>query len=390
MSGIAGAFRLALKVITLASLAVAVALQLPDAFPVGLHSDWFSTALAFSVSIGGIALMLFLTAQEKYLAASVSGVIGVFPALASVAGHLLAYNSLPTPMASLGAALVHGTDLPLSLAIAISILGIAGILDTFRVRISMTPEAIAAAGVVIAIALPGTLLVQQFDAWVMHLPIIRETLLTGDGVLVMALAIGMIMQALDRADIHFDVFTRFLPIFSFLVLLTTSFALWLLIVGQQHQSAEDATRQASEQLRETVEGFYEARAEALQRMADRIGSGVEAGSRDLWHADALAYLRDFESLGSIGWINANGVVQWATTREIDHYLEGESFAVDELRARILTAARETGQKQYSTLAKLRSDGMGQLIVIPIDSGNSFKGWLVTGVRYREFFDDGRQ
>jgi signal transduction histidine kinase/CheY-like chemotaxis protein len=136
-------------------------------------------------------------------------------------------------------------------------------------------------------------------------------------------------------------------------------------------------------LKEGFERDLRVRFNDLGRMAERWSRGAYP-TRDVWEANAGLYVRQRPEFAAIAWIDPALTVQWVQPRE-SSLREGSSLTADASIVAATAYARETKQPVASRVLSIGTE-RGFLIVVPVQNGSTFVGYLGGMVRHATLFD----
>ncbi|GAB3120670.1 ATP-binding protein [Novispirillum itersonii] len=138
-----------------------------------------------------------------------------------------------------------------------------------------------------------------------------------------------------------------------------------------HQVLDAQSRAVSAAFRLMVEE----RMQALGRLADRWAArgGVPEAE---WRRDVRGYLKDYDALDAIEWVDASYVVRWAEPEEARRPMIGQNLGTEQRRRQALMAAIETRRPQMTAPIQLMGGGTGFLIYAPVFRNDVFEGVVV--------------
>lgn len=367
--GVLAVTLLGVALVALSRLAMAADVAHPLSFP-----------LASGVFLQLLALVFLLRNADEHAFWTSLPVVAI--GTAGVAGYLFAFNGFDAQLARFGFRLTEFIHVHMSAGLALLLGGSATAIAARRTRHGFGTEVLLTSGLVTLLLIPGLFLWQYTVPSFLGGSALSHLLPVAEAFLLLVVAIlQLLVGAIFRRE-GFDLRHRFLPVFAFAMLFAASLHLWLVLVAEEQASVRRQTEATAERLHSSLEEHMHVRLEALHRIADRLERDGFS-NRELWMRDAQAYLDDFSSLSAIGWVTPDGRIKWAVNREARKYLEGELYAIDDARRRLLETARTTNRDTLTPPTQLRSGGFGQLIAIPMNEGDEFRGSLVVGLRFSD-------
>lgn len=144
-------------------------------------------------------------------------------------------------------------------------------------------------------------------------------------------------------------------------------------------NAQRAVHQVLEaQSRAVAAGFQllvENRVQALSRLADRWAArgGIPEAE---WRRDVRGYLKDFDALDAIEWVDSAYVVRWVEPEDAHRPMIGQTQGAEQRRRQALMAAIETRRPQITAPVQLLGGGTGFLIYAPVFRNGVFEGAFV--------------
>ncbi|MDX1442899.1 MAG: CHASE domain-containing protein, partial [Gammaproteobacteria bacterium] len=293
---------------------------------------------------------------------------------------LLAYGGFATPVTRLGMFVLERVSISLNIVGPLAFLGlvIAG-LARYRDRQSFLDMALAVTGVSSLALLAewlGNIGFQSLDV---------GSLQHGASeieVLVMLLFnVGLALKVLSADDADFRRRGMFLPHFAFLLVLASSFNLWMFLVEKEQAIVYDQTLDHASRVEAVLLERQSDRLMALMRMARRYESSGGTITREQWQSDARRYLAAYHELVALGVVTPDKVIRWGITRSNPDFGVGRSYGSDPERARILRETRESNEPLLSPPLDLFPDQAGQIAVLPLYDGDDFLGWLIGSIGF---------
>ena len=152
--------------------------------------------------------------------------------------------------------------------------------------------------------------------------------------------------------------------------------LWQTAGAQRDTDHRIAMDLAAVNVRDGLAEHLESDDKALQRMANRWNASGGT-PRALWESEATAYIKDYESLKALIWIDSSKNLQWIIPsspdeKEIDGYELSTNSALKELAA----VAQTERVEKTSRVVTLRDGKNCIFIFIPVFRGNDFDGEIV--------------
>lgn len=147
------------------------------------------------------------------------------------------------------------------------------------------------------------------------------------------------------------------------------------VTGNAEKAMHLVLQAESRAVAETLRQNLEDRTGALSRLADRWA--MRGGTPEAeWRQDVRRYLKDYNALEAIEWVDQGHIVRWAEPQEIRQPMIGQNLATEQRRRQALMTAIETRRPQLSAPLQLLGGGTGFLIYAPIFSNESFLGTIV--------------
>lgn len=357
----------------------------------GVFSNWYSlsdsawpTAM-IGILVTGVGLIALCLRSQRLaiLAATFTTVLGSAVLLLFV----LAYGGLNMALTGFGADAVSLLGMPMNIAGPLAFLGSAILV------LAISPGRPAAQGFAFAIG-GGALVVVTVLAFILdgavlaRVPsLVHRHPLPLETLLVLMLAIAVALHATDTSVKRFRNNPQLFPALGFMLLLATSFNVWLDLVEEEHAGIHQRTVDTSRYLSIALEERQRDRMDALRRMADRHIAAEGLQREAEWRADAAAYIADYPELCKIALIAPDRTIRWlATGDDVLVVDEGERYDRDRARSQVLDEAFDYRQALFSTPVTLITGELGKVAVQPMFSNGQFLGWITAGIEYRSLFE----
>ena len=178
---------------------------------------------------------------------------------------------------------------------------------------------------------------------------------------------------------------RWLPISVGLAALSATLMLWHAL----------NVREQAEMEREVLANAAAVKNEILPRLDSRIRSLTQMAKRwefsgqpmrEAWEADANSMVMDFPDYSGMAWVDPELRIRWVAPSTHSAAAVGMSIA-EERRRQALMTARDERQAKFTRPVQLKFDGVpGILASVPIYHRDQFEGFIVAGIRIRNFLD----
>ena len=347
--------------------------------------DWFWQPIphlgTIGLVLGGVGLIA--TARRKpawgIVAGCLLGALGTAALVRHGLTHLHPQFATPTTIA---AHLLLTLTPPTALSFTLG--GLALLLGYRPVTRGWKPATIATLGsIVLALALVS-LLLHTLDAgraldigYPTRLP---PLLATG----LLFLGLGTMGYAASLSPLNRARRASWLPISLGLGLATFTFVVWRALSLFDHMHLEHVLATSAIAFRTQIVSQMRAEADSLQRMANRweVSGGTP---RELWEADASAFVADQPGIFDVLWVDAALTPSWGIPVPAD---EPRIRALaDNPRLRdVLITARDSRRAAISPGFSLNHRAHGFFIAVPIFIEGRFDGLLVSVIRVQEFLD----
>lgn len=340
--------------------------------PADIFPEESLTLVGIGLGALGLAALLASYGRLATMIGTLVTAIGTYGLFSMV----LAYGGFDPAIRGLGLDLVEFASLPLNIAGPLTFAGIVIVgLARFQDRQTFLDLALAIAVVGIA----ANLLVNFGEAM---LPELRLESLghhhasSFDILLLVMFSVALATTALSAEDADFRGRGMFLPHFAFLLVLASSFNLWMYLVEREQAALVDQARDHAQRIEAVMREQQSDRLLALARMARRFEISAGEMSRELWVADAQRYLSAYRELIALGIISPERRIRWGVTLTNPNFGVGRRYGDDPVRGRMLRETREHGQPVLSPPMALFPEQAGQLAVLPLYHQDRFLGWLV--------------
>jgi len=160
------------------------------------------------------------------------------------------------------------------------------------------------------------------------------------------------------------------------ILLGTGF-LWKGEVNSERANLQKATSTTAAHVADHVESELYATIHSLERMADRIKSGMES-NRALWARDAHNHIAQRPGIQAIEWIDKDLQIRWVEPVKGNEKVLGLNIRFDDRRKSAVERACIDGETSLSMSIDLVQGGKGFLVYSPVFRNGKFDG-MVAGV-----------
>jgi PAS domain S-box-containing protein len=167
-----------------------------------------------------------------------------------------------------------------------------------------------------------------------------------------------------------------------LLTVASSLLLWHSLGQQQQRLERDALQNRLDNVANLLREGMNARMQALERMASRLGTMSEPSRQQLFAHDARQYLRDMDGLRGVGYAGADRVMRQALTRtSAADASTGQLLAPADIFAR----ADASGGAMLSAPLTLLNGRQGQLIAVPVRHDETIDGYVVGAFQFERLF-----
>lgn len=124
-----------------------------------------------------------------------------------------------------------------------------------------------------------------------------------------------------------------------------------------------------------VQQSFDTRLRALTRMAARW-TARSGTPRAEWESDARTYIRDFDNLQAVEWVDSTYHVRWIVPLAGNESVQGYYTAAEPRRAQALHEAQAQRRPAISQPIDLVQGGKGFLVYVPVYAAARFDGFVV--------------
>lgn len=168
---------------------------------------------------------------------------------------------------------------------------------------------------------------------------------------------------------------RVLAGLAFVLGMGTTVLLAEVVTGNAEKAIHQVLEVQSQNTAGALRLALEERVKAVTRLADHWQAG--GGTPDAgWRRDVRGYLKDYDGLEAIEWVDAGYVVRWAEPEEARRSMIGQNLGMEQRRRQALMTAIEIRRPQSTAPLQVLGGGTGFLIYAPIFREGGFDGALV--------------
>ncbi len=205
---------------------------------------------------------------------------------------------------------------------------------------------------------------------------------------------GVLAQVLLRSEDERQAVRRWLPGIVWFAAFACALVLWQALGLQQAGYVQNSTQLVAADIRNRIEGAFDARIRQLDRLAQR--SMTYRLSEEEWQQDASTLLDESPGFQSISWASEEMVVRWVVP-PAQANLVGQSLRADPAQARAIDAALGTHRSALTRLVAMSgAAGKGFVIDVPAFDGDKLRGiaaatlygnWLssLLGDRFADYY-----
>ncbi|SKB15537.1 putative Histidine kinase [Planktothrix sp. PCC 11201] len=123
----------------------------------------------------------------------------------------------------------------------------------------------------------------------------------------------------------------------------------------------------------------------LQQMANRwqVSGGT---SKELWEADAKAYINNFSGYQRIEWVDPKFIVSWVVSRDKNNIIDNINLNQEPRRQITLKVARDLNQIILTHRISLVQGGQGFLANVPLFINSRFDGFIIGVFEFQTLFE----
>ncbi|MEO7100295.1 MAG: PAS domain-containing protein [Luteolibacter sp.] len=178
---------------------------------------------------------------------------------------------------------------------------------------------------------------------------------------------------------------RWLPFSVGLVAMSATLMLWhALNIREQAEMGREVVANAAA-VKNEILPHLDSRIRSLTQMAKRWEFSGQP-KREVWEADANSMVMDFPDYAGMAWVDPELRFQWVAPSARNAAAIGMSIA-EERRKQALMTARDEREAKFTRPVQLKLDGApGILASVPIYHQDQFEGFIVAGIRIRNFLD----
>ncbi|MDX1455069.1 MAG: EAL domain-containing protein [Gammaproteobacteria bacterium] len=319
----------------------------------------------------------------------ISALAGLFLMLAGTFGLLsllLAYSGLGAGVTTLGRWMLEFQSLPLNVAGPFFFTGFVIFqLARREVRPSYLQFGVAvciAAFVIVA----GAWLVEATVLDVTASKLLHRRPTAAEIVMLFSFLLALLATVLAASDIDWSNAMMLVPQLAFMLVLASSFNLWMFLVEKEQTIILAETQDHAERLESALRQQQEERLAALDRMATRYMLHESQLERATWRVDAENYLSSYPELLGVLIVGPDEIVRWSLLSGSELDLDGTNFGSDSLHSQLLERARTVEQVLVSEPMPLLRGEEGVMLLFPLSQGAEFLGWMVVGVEMKPQFD----
>lgn len=166
------------------------------------------------------------------------------------------------------------------------------------------------------------------------------------------------------------------------ILLT--YGAWQGFKSQEERLVDSVLVEEVQQLEQGLKRTFDQQLGAIQRMAGRWNVNGRP-SKALWQQDAAAYLRDFDGLTSLKWVDNKFFVRWAEPLSGNEVALGKDLFLEETRRESLIQIRDNRQMVVTGPDGL-IENKGVFAYFPVYMDGDFDGYILSEFDFEKLFD----
>lgn len=178
---------------------------------------------------------------------------------------------------------------------------------------------------------------------------------------------------------------RLLPLLLSLLASVAVLLMWQQLTINEELHIEQLIQQEANAIELQLSKELSSRVLTLQQMANRwqVSGGT---ARDLWEADAAAYIKNFYGYQAIEWVDPSFKVRWVVPLARNEAAQNLDLSLDTRRQIPLQVARDLREIVLTHNILLAQRGQGFIAIFPLFVGERFDGFIVGVFQFQTLFD----
>jgi PAS domain S-box-containing protein len=169
------------------------------------------------------------------------------------------------------------------------------------------------------------------------------------------------------------------PAFTGLACLSTTFVLSASLLAKERQHAQLAAVAAADSVAEQIRSKMNLLVTAIDHMAHRDERARELTEAE-WRVDAENYVKDIPGITAIAMLEPSSAIRWAVPQGRNEKYVGRMVSRDESRRQTLEEAASANQTRVTPVLQLFGGDPGILVFSPVRREDSAGGFLLTILR----------
>lgn len=177
----------------------------------------------------------------------------------------------------------------------------------------------------------------------------------------------------------------FSPLPTGVALAATTLWVWQAVYHDEQTKIRDLVRNQAEEITRLLDMEITYHDHALNRMAARAATGTGT-DKATWTADALAHLRDFQTVAAIAWAGPDSRIRWLEPLKGNEDIIGFELASHPQGRDVLARVQETGGPASTSVLSISQIGKSFIVLSPIVKAGESTGYLLGLYRLDRLFD----
>jgi PAS domain S-box-containing protein len=178
---------------------------------------------------------------------------------------------------------------------------------------------------------------------------------------------------------------RLLPLLLSVLASLAVLLMWQQLTINEELHIEQLTQQEANAIELQLSKELSSRMLTLQQMANRWQVSGGTG-KDLWEADAAAYIHNFYGYQAIEWVDPSFKVRWVVPLAGNEVAQNLDLSREPRRQIALQVARDLREIVLTHNISLPQMGKGFLAIFPLFVGDRFDGFIVGVFQFQTLFD----
>lgn len=178
---------------------------------------------------------------------------------------------------------------------------------------------------------------------------------------------------------------RLLPLLLSVLASVAVLLMWQQLTINEELHIEQLIQQEANAIELQLSKELSSRMLTLKQMANRwqVSGGT---ARDLWEADAAAYIKNFRGYQAIEWVDPSFKVRWVVPLAGNEAAQNLDLSREPRRQIPLQVARDLREIVLTHNILLAQRGKGFLATVPLFVGDRFDGFIVAVFQFQTLFD----